>query len=65
MENMLTAVKQNEARELIKRDRNHPSIVLWSCVLNGVGISKECVENMSARVKEEFFATQMITTGEQ
>lgn len=62
---MLTAVKQNEARELIKRDRNHLSIVLWSCVLNEVGISEECATNMSARAKEEFSATQMITTGEQ
>lgn len=53
----------NEARELIRRDRNHPSIALWELCINEAGISAEFSSNMAALAKEEFPTKQMITTG--
>lgn len=51
------------ARELIRRDRNHPSVVFWELSLNESGMPNYFMEKMNAIAKEESPESKLITTG--
>lgn len=41
-------------RDLIRRDRNHPSVMAWECSLNESAMPKEFVAELDNIVKEEY-----------
>jgi len=51
------------ARELIRRDRNHPSVVFWELSLNESGMPNYFMEKMNAIAKEESPESKLLTTG--
>ncbi|HEX2100817.1 MAG TPA: glycoside hydrolase family 2 TIM barrel-domain containing protein, partial [Candidatus Synoicihabitans sp.] len=51
------------ARDLIRRDRNHPCIVLWELSLNETAMDQEFMEQMQALGHEEYPGDQMFTCG--
>jgi beta-galactosidase len=51
------------ARDLIRRDRNHPSVVLWELSLNETGMSEEFMARMNAIARAELPGDQMFTCG--
>ena len=51
------------ARDLICRDRNHPSVVLWELSLNETGMSEEFMAQMNAIGRAELPGDQMFTCG--
>jgi beta-galactosidase len=51
------------ARELIRRDRNHPCVVLWELSLNETAMDEEFMARLHAIGHEEFPGDQMFTCG--
>jgi beta-galactosidase len=51
------------ARELIRRDRNHPSVVFWELSLNESRMPNYFMEKMNAIAKEESPESKLITCG--
>ncbi len=51
------------ARELIRRDRNHPSAVMWEVSLNETQMSGDFIKRLNAAGHEEYPGDQMITAG--
>ncbi len=51
------------ARQLIRRDRNHPSVVLWELSLNETGMDEGFMERMREIGHEEYPGDQMFTCG--
>lgn len=56
--------RQN-ARDLIRRDRNHPCIVLWELSLNETKMDEEFMAQQQAIGHEEYPGDQMFTCGWQ
>ncbi len=43
-----------DAREMVRRDRNHPSVVLWEPILNETGYTEEFANTVYKIVHEEY-----------
>lgn len=52
-----------DARELIRRDRNHACVVFWELSLNESDMPDEFMKNMAAIAKEESPESKLITCG--
>lgn len=52
-----------DARELIRRDRNHASVVMWEVSLNETGMPNSYMEEMVKIAAEESPETNLITCG--
>ncbi|MDW8309602.1 MAG: glycoside hydrolase family 2 TIM barrel-domain containing protein, partial [Verrucomicrobiales bacterium] len=59
------ALKLRECRELIRRDRNHPSVVLWEVSLNESDQPAEFIAAAHAAAHQEYPGDQMFTCGWQ
>lgn len=56
-------LKYQETRQLIRRDRNHPSVILWEVSLNESDMPKEFIARTDVIAHEEFPGDQMFTCG--
>lgn len=56
-------LKYQECRQLIRRDRNHPSVILWEVSLNESDMPKSFIAKTHAIAHEEFPGDQMFTCG--
>lgn len=56
-------LKIQECRQLIRRDRNHPSVILWETSLNESEMPKSFVEQAHAAAHEEYPGDQCFTCG--
>jgi len=56
-------LKYQETRQLIRRDRNHPCVILWEASLNESGMPKPFIERTHAIAHEEYPGDQMFTCG--
>lgn len=56
-------LKYQECRQLIRRDRNHPSVMLWEVSLNESDMPKSFVARANAIAHEELPGDQMFTCG--
>lgn len=45
---------QQTCRDLIRRDRNHPSVLAWECSLNESAMTEAFVDSLTAIVQEEY-----------
>jgi beta-galactosidase len=52
-----------DARDLIRRDRNHPSVIFWELSLNESGMSDKFMQQMTTIAKEESPESKLITCG--
>lgn len=53
-----------DTREMIRRDRNHPSVILWEASLNETWCSAEWAEEAVAAAHEEYPGDQMFTAND-
>jgi beta-galactosidase len=56
-------LKYQETRQLIRRDRNHPCVILWEVSLNESDMPKAFIAKTHAIAHEEFPGDQMFTCG--
>jgi beta-galactosidase len=56
-------LKYGECRQLIRRDRNHPCVILWEVSLNESDMPKAFIAKTHAIAHEEFPGNQMFTCG--
>lgn len=56
-------LKYQECRQLIRRDRNHPCVILWEVSLNESDMPKPFIAKTHAIAHEEFPGDQMFTCG--
>jgi beta-galactosidase len=56
-------LKYQECRQLIRRDRNHPCVILWEVSLNESDMPKPFIAKTHALAHEEFPGAQMFTCG--
>jgi beta-galactosidase len=56
-------LKYQESRQLIRRDRNHPSVILWEVSLNESAMPRPFIEKTHAIAHEEYPGDQMFTCG--
>ncbi len=52
-------------RDMIRRDRNHPSVIAWECSLNESQMPKDLVRDFHAAVHEEYPGDQAWSAGWQ
>ena len=52
-------------RDLVRRDRNHPSVIAWECSLNETQMPVELVRKFHAVVRQEYPGPQGISAGWQ
>lgn len=50
-------------RELIRRDRNHPSAVMWEVSLNETEMTPDFIKRLIAAARDEYPGDQMLTAG--
>ena len=58
-------LSRQNARDLIRRDRNHPCVVLWELSLNETKMDAEFMAQLQAIGHEEYPGDQMFTCGWQ
>lgn len=56
-------LKYQECRQLVRRDRNHPSVILWEVSLNESDMPQAFIAKTHALAHEEFPGDQMFTCG--
>ncbi len=56
-------LKYQECRQLIRRDRNHPCVIMWEVSLNESDMPKPFIAKTHAIAHEEFPGNQMFTSG--
>lgn len=56
-------LKYQECRQLIRRDRNHPCVILWEVSLNESDMPKPFINKTHAIAHEEYPGDQMYTCG--
>jgi beta-galactosidase len=56
-------LKYQECQQLIRRDRNHPSVILWEVSLNESDMPKPFIARTHAIAHEEYPGDQMFTCG--
>ena len=56
-------LQYRNCRDLIRRDRNHPSVVMWEVSLNETGMPKEFIAKTHAIAHEEYPGDQCYTCG--
>ena len=55
--------KFQECRQLVRRDRNHPSVILWEVSLNESDMPQSFIERANAIAHEEYPGDQCYTAG--
>jgi beta-galactosidase len=55
--------KYQECRQLVRRDRNHPCVILWEVSLNESDMPKSYIKQADAIAHEEFPGDQCFTAG--
>jgi beta-galactosidase len=58
-----TDLKLRECRELVRRDRNHPCVVMWEVSLNESDMPKSFIAKTHAIAHEEYPGDQCYTSG--
>jgi beta-galactosidase len=56
-------LQYRNSRELVRRDRNHPSVILWEVSLNETGMPPEFIRRTHAIAHEEYPGEQCYTCG--
>ncbi len=56
-------LQYRRTRELLRRDRNHPCVVLWEVSLNETAMPPEFISKTQAIAHEEYPGDQMVTCG--